>query len=158
MSGPERFQIGSPDKNDVAEIVGELDDGPTMISEKRMRTPVRAPPTKRRSSVHNDDPGTKKIITGDLSDDEMNDLHMTDLGAIAARQEDDWIVCQTVLGKDLHEVFSNARVQLAVDRQSAVLMMRQACPSVRRPGGWRPAHGACQGRSRLLGASKYRRR
>ena len=72
---------------------------------------------KRRSTVHNDEPGTKKIITGDMSDDDMEDLDMTDLGAIAARKEDERIVCQAVLGKDLHEVFTNKRVQLAVDRQ-----------------------------------------
>ena len=80
MKGPEQLQIGSPSKNKMGNIVNELDDGPNMVREKRMRTPVRAPPTKRRSTVHTDEPATKKIITGDMSDDDMNDLHMTDLG------------------------------------------------------------------------------
>ena len=61
INGPERFQIRSPSKNDMADIVDELDDGPTMTSDRGMRTPVRAPPTKRRSSIHNDVLGTKKI-------------------------------------------------------------------------------------------------
>jgi hypothetical protein len=104
MGGPEQFDIGSPSKAGGSEASDELDDGPTMVSEKRMRTPVRAPPIKRRSAVHIDEPDTKKIITGHLTDDEDNDLRMTDLDAIAARCEDEWIACQAVLGKDLYEV------------------------------------------------------
>lgn len=60
-----------------------------------------------------------RIITGDLSDDETNDLHMTDLDALAAWREDEWIVCQAVFGMDLPEMYSNARVHFAVNRQSA---------------------------------------
>ena len=149
MKGPEKFQIGSPSKDNTGNIGDELDDGPTIVSEKRMRTPVRAPPTKRRSTVHNDEPGTKKIITGDLSDDDMEDLHMTDLGAIAARKEDEWIVCQAVLGKDLHEVFTNKRVQLAVDRQCAEYDMAQARviahPGVGDPSAGLPGKDGCSG-------------
>ena len=44
IHGPEQFQIGSPSKNDITDVVEELDDGPNMISEMRMRTPVCALP------------------------------------------------------------------------------------------------------------------
>ena len=49
MKGPEQFQIGSPSKDKAGNMGDELDDGPTIVSEKRMRTPVRAPPVKRSS-------------------------------------------------------------------------------------------------------------
>ena len=51
---------------------------------------------------------------------------MTAFDALAARREDEWIVWQAVLGKDLHEVYANARVLLAVETQSAPYMLRQA--------------------------------
>jgi hypothetical protein len=114
-----------------------------------MRTPVRAPPTKRRSTVHNDEPGTKKIITGDMTDDDMDDLRMIDLGALAAGKEDELIVCQAVLGKDLHEVFSNKRAQLAIYRQSAEYTMAQARviahPGVGDPSAGLPGKDGCSG-------------
>ena len=59
MGGPEQFEIGSPSKAGGAEAFDELDDGPTIVSEKRMRPPVRAPPIKRRSAVHIDEADTK---------------------------------------------------------------------------------------------------
>ena len=45
MGGPERFDIGSPAK--AGPIEAKLDDGPNNNSEKRLHTPVRAPPAKR---------------------------------------------------------------------------------------------------------------
>ena len=91
MVGPEEFQIGSPEKAGRDSGDQELDDGPTTHSERRVRTPVRAPPTKQKESVHNEEPDTKRIIIDDLSEDV--DERMADMGAIAAKQEDEWIVC-----------------------------------------------------------------
>ena len=51
---------------------------------------------------------------------------------IAALRDDEWIVCQAVLGKDVHEVYANTRVSVAVERQSAEYMLSQvyAVPEV----------------------------
>ena len=56
------------------------------VSERRFRAPVRAPPVKRKKSVHDEEPGTKHIITGEMSDDDdnsnmkMDELNMTTSG------------------------------------------------------------------------------
>ena len=40
----------------------ELDDGPNTTSERRMKLPVRAPATKRKKNIHNEEPATKRSI------------------------------------------------------------------------------------------------
>ena len=68
-TGPEEFHIGSP-AQDQDQQEDELDEGPNMESERRFRSPVRNPATKRKSDepVHDDEPGTKKIVLDDPSD------------------------------------------------------------------------------------------
>ena len=66
----QEFDIGSSDKQDRMEGADDLDDGPISVSERRSRTPVRAPPAKRKKNIHDEEPGTKKIITGEMSDDD----------------------------------------------------------------------------------------
>ena len=80
MDGPEKFEIGTPGKpvrdgdEDMAEEL-ELDDGPASFSERRLHTPVRKAPIKIKTGNHDDQPGGKKIITGDVGDD-MTDLNL----------------------------------------------------------------------------------
>ena len=57
-------------RGDMMEGAYDLDDGPIAISERRFRSPVRAPPVKRKKNVHEEEPGTKKIITDEMSDDD----------------------------------------------------------------------------------------
>ena len=64
-SVPQQFDIGSPDKGDRMEGTEDLDDGPTLVRKRRLRTPVRAPPAKRKNEIHDGEPGTKRIIIGD---------------------------------------------------------------------------------------------
>ena len=48
----QRLDIGSPMKNEEMDFEDDLDDGPTKRTERRVRTPVRAPPVQRRVTVH----------------------------------------------------------------------------------------------------------
>ena len=73
--------------------------------------------------MHIDEPDTKKIIIDHESDEENAAMSTEDLSAINARMEDERIVCMAVLGKDLHDIFSNERVSLAIERQSAEHLM-----------------------------------
>ena len=91
---------------------------------------------KRKESVHNEEPDTKRIIIDDLSEDV--DERMADVGAIAAKQEDEWIVCRAILGKDLHDVYSNARTQLAINRQSAEYLMQITASMIPSQRGTKP--------------------
>ena len=65
MEGPEQFEIGSPDQSGRAIGEEQLDDGPALVSERRMHTPVRAPPFKRRIDIRDEKPDTTKVIVGD---------------------------------------------------------------------------------------------
>ena len=56
---------------------------------------------------------------------EINDLKM------AARREGEDIICRALLGKSLHEVYSNQRIDLAVERHTVELMKKEA---IRHPG------------------------
>ena len=103
----------------------DLDDGPIPVSERRFRTPVRAPPVKRKKSVHDEEPGTKKIITGEMSDDDDSNMKTDELNMINEKRTDEMIVSQAILGKNLHDVYSNKRIILAVNRQSVENMNAQ---------------------------------
>ena len=128
--GPERFPIGSPEKERDEDARQEFDDGPTSVSERRVHTPVRNPAAKRKENIHTEEPDTEKIILGDLADEEDGD--MADVSAIKESKVDEKIVSQAILGRDLYDVYSNARVQLAIERQSADHMMKlvNAVPEV----------------------------
>ena len=82
---PEEFHIGSPMKEngideDMVADDNELDDGLVTVSERRVKSPTRAPATKRKKTIHAEEPDTKKSIIGDLADDE-NDLTIDSLRA-----------------------------------------------------------------------------
>ena len=77
-AAPQEFDIGSPGKQDRMEGADDLDEGPITVSERRFRTPVRAPPVKRKKNVQDEEPGTKKIITGEMSDDDHDSNMKTD--------------------------------------------------------------------------------
>ena len=95
MGGPERFDIGSPAKAGLIEA--EFDDGPINIGERRLHTPVPAPPTKRRSAIHEDEPGTKRMITGDMTGE--NDIEMGSIVEKQRKKEEELIICRAILGK-----------------------------------------------------------
>ena len=105
MKDPEEFEIGTPGKagpDRADEGLGDdvLDDGPTSFSERRFRSPVRPPAVKRKTGVHDEEPGTKRIILDDPSDEE-GDMSLSDL---SNRREDEIIVCRALLGRSLYEV------------------------------------------------------
>ena len=85
---------------------------------------MRAPPVKRNNNAHDEEPGTKKIITGEMSDDDSN-MKMDELNMINEKRTDEMIVSQAILGKNLHDVYSNERIILAVNRQSVENMNAQ---------------------------------
>ena len=131
----EYFEIGSPGKNIDMEGADDLDDGPASVSERRFRSPIRAPPTKRRNVIHEDEPDLKKIILDEPSDNEDNAaMGEHGLSAVEARRADERIVCQAILGENLHDVYSNERIALAINRQSAEYMMSQGVPAMPSPG------------------------
>ena len=80
--------------DNMGEDANELDDGPNMFSKRRVKSPTRALATKRKKAIHAEEPDTKKSIVGDLTHD-AND-------------------------KDID---SNSRIELAVSRQTAKVMM-----------------------------------
>ena len=136
MSGPERFDIGSPARSAECAEDRDFDDGPVIASERRIRSPIRTPARKRKETIQDDEPGTKMIIRDEPSDEEvLGDDNSMDL---IARREDKHIVAQAILGRSLHEVYSNTRIKLAIDRQSAEHMMSMASPTLQRgtKPGW----------------------
>ena len=74
--------------------------------------------------MHDEEPDTKHIILDD-DDENMEGDQGADLDEVRARREDEDIVCRYVLGKNLHDVYSNERFQLAANRQSVEVMSRQ---------------------------------
>ena len=100
-----------------------------MASERRVRTPVRNPPTKRRLATTEDEPDTKKIIVGGLTDKEDNMMQGTDLDSLD-RKGDESIVHLAVMGKNLHDMYSNASIEMAICRQSVEHMMKTAIASL----------------------------
>ena len=95
MNGAERFNIGSParEKDGGGD---DLEDAHTLVSERRVKTPVRPPASKRRSVVHDEEPDTKRIILGDMSEEgEAGDEDIgegIDGDSIQVRREDERIL------------------------------------------------------------------
>ena len=79
----------------MAEDANELDDGPNVSSERRFKSPTRAPATKRKNHVHAEEPDTKKSTVGDLTDDE----NYSDIDSLRAKQEDMQIVSQAIIAQ-----------------------------------------------------------
>ena len=73
----ENFEIGSLVRAGHGECEDVLEDGPTGISERQFHTPVRAPPVKRKNTVHSEEPGTKKFVMD--GDDAGRDILMGEL-------------------------------------------------------------------------------
>ena len=117
----EHFEISSPMKKVEMEDVEDLDDGPTSMSERRLRAPARAPPVKRRIDMHEEEPKPKKTI---MTDDDDGNVREFDMSAIEARRVDERIVCQAIFGKNLHDVYANERIALEV-------LWRYSAPSER---------------------------
>ena len=122
----EDFEVHSPawPGHDLHE--DKLEDGPTGVSERRLHTPVRKAPTMTRKRTHEEEPDTKKVILGDMTDDENKETTAAEISALSARLEDKRIVCMAVMGKNLHDVYSNERIKMAVNRQSAKMLMGAA--------------------------------
>ena len=64
---PEEFNIGSPAKDEgyddlMDQDADELDDGPDISSDRRMKLPVRAPATKRKKNIRIEEPAMKRSI------------------------------------------------------------------------------------------------
>ena len=93
----------------------ELDDGPNHPSERRLKSPTRAPPVKRKKNIHIEEPATKRNIIEELSEGEPANM---DADSLQAKHEDMRIIGRAMLGQNLHETYSNARIDLAVCRQS----------------------------------------
>ena len=120
----ESFEIGSLLRAGHGEREDVLEDGPTGISERQFHTPVRAPPVKRKNTVHSEEPGTKKfVMDGDDAGQDILMGELSDLRVPAARTRG---LCLAVMGKNLHDVYSNERIQLAVKRESVNHFMNAA--------------------------------
>ena len=94
-------------------------DGPAKGTDRRFRTPERKPAIKRKELIHEEEPDTKKIIR-EYYGIEIDGYYDggADVDAIHARKEDLLILSRAILGKSLHEVYSNERIELAVDRNA----------------------------------------
>ena len=96
-----------------------LDDGPNASSEQRFQSPVRPPATKRKKNIHVEEPATKRSIVGEMTDDKDG----LDIDSLQMRREDRIIVSIALLWRSVHEIYSNARIDTAVARQTAEGMM-----------------------------------
>ena len=75
-----------------------------------MHTPVWPPATERKTGINDEEPDVKKIILDE--DEDNNEENMgVDLIAVRARKKDEDIVCRALLGKNLHDIFSNKKDQ-----------------------------------------------
>ena len=81
--------------------VDELDDGPNVSSERRLKSPVRAPASKRKKNIRIEEPATKRSIDGELSDDKDDSI---DIDSLWTKQEDMRIISRAMLGHSLHEI------------------------------------------------------
>ena len=129
---PEEYNIGSPSREDGGDDLMDqdpdgLDDGPNHASERRLKSPVRAQAVKRKKNIHIEEPATKRSIIDELSEDEPNGM---DADSLQAKNEDMRIIGKAMLGQNLHEIYSNARINLAVCRQA--VDVDQDCPEERR--------------------------
>ena len=83
-----------------------------MRSERRVHTPARKEPTKRKLVTVEDEPDTKKIILGDLTDDEETMPAADSLQArsdMIARKEDERIVSLAIQGRNLQDMCPRER-------------------------------------------------
>ena len=70
---------------------------------------------KRKKNIHIDEPATKRSIIDELSEDEANSM---DADSLQLKHEDMRIICRAMLGQNLHEIYSNSWINLAVCRQT----------------------------------------
>ena len=96
--GGERFLIGTPGRpdDDMGVQQDELEEGPNVVSERRLQSPARAPATKRKVGIHDEESSTKVIIRDD-GDDAMGGQGV-DIDAVQARRDDEEILCRAILG------------------------------------------------------------
>ena len=66
-----------------------------------MHAPVRKAPTERRRAIHEEESDTKKVILGDMADEEREE------------SDDERIVCMAAIGKNLHDIYSYKRTAMA---------------------------------------------
>ena len=107
------FEIHTPVTSHHEE--DELVDAPGSSSDRRVLTPARKPAVKRKENIHTDEPDTKKIILDDPEIEQEVTSGMQ-LNEIMAKREDEIILNKAILGHSLHEVYSNQRIRLAVER------------------------------------------
>ena len=92
-----------------------LDDGPNVLSDCRFQSPTRPLATKRKKNIHVEEPATKRSIVGEMTDDEDG----LDIDSLRKKREDMRIASLALLGRSIHEVYSNSRIDTAVARPSA---------------------------------------
>ena len=69
--------------------------------------------------THDEEPDTKIVILDDYGVDDMDNDGL-DIRALQARHEDEMFLSKSILGHDLHEVYSNQRINIAINRNMLV--------------------------------------
>ena len=91
----------------------ELFDAPKTNKDIRLKSPERRKATKRSTASHDEEPSAERITFEDAAMEENDGV---DVDSLAARKEDQLILYHAILGHDLTETYSNARLNLAGDR------------------------------------------
>ena len=91
----------------------ELTDAPAIKSDVRLKSPERKKATKRSTARHEEEPSTKRITFEETAMEENYGIYVDSL---AAKKEDQLILYYDILGHDLTESYSNARLTLAGNR------------------------------------------
>ena len=92
-----------------------MTDAPASKTDVRLKSPLRNKPTKRRGGTARDEeePSAKRITFEETAMDEADGI---DVDSLAAKKEDQLILYHAILGHDLTESYSNARLTLAGSR------------------------------------------
>ena len=92
----------------------ELADAPATKSDVQLKSPERKTATKRSTARHEEEPSTNRISFEDIA---MEENYGIDVDSLAIRKEYQLILQHAILGHDLAETYSNARLTLASNRR-----------------------------------------
>ena len=91
----------------------ELTDAPATKSDVRLKSPERKKATKRSTARHEEEPSTTRITFEDTAMEENDGI---DVDSVAAKKEYQLMLYHAILGHDLTETYSHARLTLAGNR------------------------------------------
>jgi hypothetical protein len=101
-----------------------LEDAPNAAGDVRVaRTPERNSAAKRVGGSREEEPVPKRMMMDPDAPEEMEINDGIDVDVLNEKAEDQKIICHAILGHDLTETYSNARIRLAANREEVQRLM-----------------------------------